>query len=110
MRRKTRINPRRLRPRRGDDVDRDLEYLAQVRKLPCLIQPCYSRKRDPHHAGEHAKGKKAPDITAIPLCRQHHDQWHLRRGFCEGWDNARRRQWQDEMIERTQRLLGRKAA
>jgi hypothetical protein len=110
LRRKTRINPRRLRPRR-ENADRDPAYLARVRKLPCLIRPC-QRRSQAHHAGEHPTlGQKAPDITAIPLCRQHHVfEWHAKHGFCEGWDEAQRRQWQDEMIDRTQRVLGRKAA
>jgi hypothetical protein len=31
---------------------------------------------DPSHHGRKAMGSKASDVRAIPLCREHHEEWH----------------------------------
>jgi hypothetical protein len=41
---------------------------------------------------------KAPDSTAIPLCGEHHKDWHGASGYFRGMTKVERRQWADERI------------
>jgi hypothetical protein len=54
---------------------KDAAYLAFVHTQPCTIQgigfPC-DGPIEAHHAGQRGLSQKAPDATAIPLCRGHH--------------------------------------
>ncbi len=75
LQRRTRLNPRRAKPRRSGRA-LDPGYLEFVRGLPCCAplnedDPCWG-PIDPHHAGPHPMGRKADDDTCIPLCRKHH--------------------------------------
>ena len=56
-------------------LDRDPDYLAFIRTLPCCVcgRPGPS---DPHHLGSGAVGAKASDYRTIPLCREHHNDAH----------------------------------
>lgn len=91
IQRRTPINPRRDRPRRGHVIDES--YLAWVRTRPCCARgmgdPCWGRI-DPHHAG--IWGATNDDRAAIPLCRRHHRaiEWRLRP--CD-WTRPYRRSW-----------------
>jgi hypothetical protein len=67
--------------------ERDEDYLAYIREHDCLLSGkqdivCNNLLMpiDPHHvtAKGHGKtGSKADDKRAIPLCRFHHDLYHL---------------------------------
>ena len=46
------------------------EYLAWVRKNPCLI--CLTPLVDAHHV----KHSRKNDFYTVPLCRQQHSQYH----------------------------------
>lgn len=58
----------------GPPLVRCSEYLAFVRRHPCII--CYRDGAQAHHWGPHGLGKKAPDWLAIPLCAECHRAWH----------------------------------
>jgi hypothetical protein len=50
---------------------RDRQYLAFIRRLPCLV--CATRRRvEAAHFGPHGIAQKASDYSAIPLCHNHH--------------------------------------
>ena len=59
-------------------MDRDKNYLAWIRRLPCLIcgNPLHTA---PHHIPErhHASlALKTSDYRTIPLCTTHHCEYH----------------------------------
>ena len=53
------------------------EHLEWLRTLPCAIPGCHHTPSQPHHltcAPEpKARGMKAGDVWAVPLCWRHHD-------------------------------------
>jgi len=60
-------------------TSRDAQYLSWIRTLPC----CMCGKNSPseaHHSKTGGTGIKASDYTAIPLCREHHQEWHDKWG------------------------------
>lgn len=82
-------------------VGSDPAYLAWVRGLPCLVAgndtPCNGWPCHSHHAG-----KKTHDRTAIPLCFNHHNEWHSGVGCFDvrrGWNKTARRAWADVAIK-----------
>ena len=85
---------------RPNPAGHDPAHLACIRRLPCCV--CGTRRRvDPHHStAGRAFSRKASDHATMPLCRRHHDEFHGARGHFEGWDRAKRRQWQREMVAR----------
>lgn len=116
LERKTRLRARRPTPRRSARVH-DLAYLARVRQLPC--HACgRSAPSEADHQGPRPFGRKADDVTAVPMCRE----CHQRRtdGFlpscpwsgvhaCNSWSRAGKdeiRVWCDVAVEATQRELG----
>jgi hypothetical protein len=40
----------------------------------------------------------------MPLCFKHHNNLHELRGYFAGWDKVALRVWQNEQVERLQRL------
>lgn len=58
-------------------LTRDPKYLEHVRERPCCICGA-SPPSDPHHFGPRGMGQKADDRRTVPLCREHHDEWHTR--------------------------------
>ncbi len=57
----------------------ELEYMGSVTKLPCVCcdRPCEElhHPRDLHLGC--GIGRKAPHDTVIPLCKFHHDEFHV---------------------------------
>ncbi len=54
------------------------EYIKYIKSQGCLI--CGSTPVDPHHLEARGMGKyKAgiKDFSCIPLCREHHSEWHF---------------------------------
>jgi hypothetical protein len=74
----------------------DPTHLEHIRSLPCCAPDapagCHGRT-EAHHAGQRAMGQRAHDHTAVPLCRQHHQDWHAGAGPFRGWDQMLRRKW-----------------
>lgn len=79
-------------------------YLKLVRQLPCCV--CGARQDVvAHHATGGGMGTKKLDSETFPLCQEHHRNFHDLAGRFRGWDKARLRGWQDDMVDQTQRLL-----
>lgn len=50
--------------------ERDANYLKFIRNLPCLV--CGVQASHAHHASFRGLGEKGSDLSAIPLCHDHH--------------------------------------
>lgn len=96
--RRTRMS-RKAKPNRYNTRERDYDYMAFVRELPCCRCHSLTRKAEAHHSGDRAYGRIAPDRTVIPLCRSCHQGISKLNEFP---DKAARREWVDEMIAQTQ--------
>lgn len=84
----------------------DPEYAAAVRRMSCVLAPdkdrCFGAV-EAHHAGQrHGMGTKADDDTCVPLCRQHHADWHRAVGYFKDWRRDQRREWARWAIAKTQ--------
>lgn len=58
-------------------------YLDMIRQLPCCVPGCRRYPSEPHHvrtAANSGTGMKPPDTETVPLCRVHHDEYHLQGG------------------------------
>ena len=53
---------------------RDEDFLNYIRDQPCAV--CMETPSDPHHLDSGVMGSKGDDWTAVPLCRQHHREYH----------------------------------
>lgn len=47
-------------------------YLDFIRGQPCCV--CFMRPVEAHHID--TRGAGGSDLTAVPLCRRHHVEWH----------------------------------
>lgn len=92
---RTRINPRREKPRRTLKV-RDQAHKDKIKLLPCCAPGapagCWG-PIDPSHTGARGLGQKADDTSCVPHCRGHHDQWENHHGVFAGWTREQRREW-----------------
>lgn len=83
-------------------------YLANVRRLPCVLaatRACSGRVHA-HHAGPRpGMGRKAADDTAIPLCAQHHQEWHNAGGFFGMLTKVVKARWVEDAIAATRARL-----
>lgn len=61
-------------------ADSDPAYLRWIRAQPCSVPNCKARHVQAHHAGAHGLGQLAHDRTAIPLCDNHHWEFHNQLG------------------------------
>lgn len=67
-------NGRKFGPNRSEN------YLDWIRKRPC----CVCSKNAPSEASHHGRrgmGQKASDFSCVPLCTDHHRDWHTYRHF-----------------------------
>lgn len=65
-----------------------------------------SGRIDPHHAGRRpGMGLKAPDDTAIPLCRWHHRALERLFGPFHGWERDQLWTWREERIAETRAVV-----
>jgi len=74
---------------------RNRAYLDWVKTLPCCH--CLLPADDPHHIktkGVGGEALSAPDFTAMPLCREHHNMVHAAP---DDWPQAR---WMIETLNR----------
>lgn len=85
-------------PRRGRVIDK--AHLRFVESLRCCAPDCRTCPAGvAHHATTgHGKGQKADDTRSMPLCNEHHDDFHRNRGPFRDWPKARRAEWQEEQI------------
>lgn len=63
-----------------------VEYRRWIAALGCCVESCpwAFRKADPCHTGAHAYGRKASDLSCVPFCRHHHNEYDANpRAFCE---------------------------
>lgn len=53
---------------------RSEKYMKFVRDLPCVV--CGTMPCDPHHTTKAGMSIKATDLSCIPVCRIHHDEFN----------------------------------
>lgn len=99
---RTRMKVRRRRVKPGDDAP----YKAWIKTQACVVCGRRGRGVDGHHLingkGEARKGmgQTLPDKFLIPMCRKEHNQFHDRVGFCKGWTDTERLDFQEQEVER----------
>lgn len=72
-----------------------------VKRQPCLMRGIWGRCSGPveaDHSGPRGVGRKAHDITCIPLCQRHHQASR----FPRSWTQAQRRAWLHAAVVYTQ--------
>jgi hypothetical protein len=69
-----------------ENILRDEEYLAWIRKQKCYVENGHCSGRiEAHHTRTYARGVKGSDYETLPFCDGlHHPQWHSLgiRAFC----------------------------
>lgn len=87
------------RPRRKRATD-DPARLSWTRRQLCCAPVLCNDAAEAHHPRQHAAGlaSRAPDDTAIPLCRRHHGELHGLSGVFRDWDRARLQAWERERV------------
>lgn len=91
----------------------DPAYTAWVRRLTCAAagDDCAGAVQA-HHAGERAGGdgaRRAHDHTCVPLCVQHHTEWHACSGVFR-LPREERKAWAVTAIADTRSAYGRPKA
>lgn len=101
------------------DEYRHKSYRAWLLTQPCCCQPCTRSVIVHHHTageteqhgksrgGKRGKSQRASDADGMPLCNHHHADLHDRlglSGFFADFDKHSRRAWQDQQVDRLQRL------
>lgn len=85
---------------------RNLPYMAWIRAQACAARwmgGCRGRI-EADHAGERPVGRKADDLTCIPLCHTHHVQRGSFSGPFRSWNRAGMREWLDAGVLHYQRM------
>ena len=89
------------RPRRLDTAQSNPAFLQWLHGEPCCaadLGPCMG-PIEAHHAGpKPGIALKAPDATAVPICRGHHKAVTERRGSFAGKTREEMRELQDDWI------------
>ena len=113
--RRTRVNQKRAKPRRGPP--RDPAYRVAVRGLAKCCAPSLLTGTgtawycegpfEASHTGEDKGGSmKASDYSCVCKCRKHHRHWDGRSGVFAGWSRERRQEWAAAVVAETQARLG----
>lgn len=82
------------------------KYKAWIRLQPCVVGGELCGPADPHHVidghggARKGMGQTAPDRFLLSMCRAHHNQFHAGTGFCKGWSDGKRREFQMQEVER----------
>lgn len=85
-------------------------FVSAVHYLNCCGTGEHYGRIEAHHAGRRpGLGRRAHDETCIPLCTQHHRQWHDGSGPFRGWTREQRATWSDARIAETRTLVARYA-
>lgn len=84
---------RRRSPRAKAGSDR--EYLAFIRRLPCVVTGQVPAEASHLRSLKHGSGLglKSPDRTAIPMSREVHRQYETRSGIFRNWTQEQREEW-----------------
>ncbi len=81
---------------------RDPRHLAHIRTQSCcagmLLTPCYGPVEAHHRTGA-GLALKADDHEVMPLCLQHHREFHGACGAFRDWTKAQRKEWQENMVQ-----------
>lgn len=87
---------------------RDLEYMAWVRRQPCIVRslppdparltPCSGRV-EADHLGQRGLGQKADDRTCAPMCSQHHRERTDHSGAFRDLTQLEQRAWRVRALE-----------
>ena len=92
-------------PKRLSRPGSDPVYLEEVRKLPCRVRRPWgvsgSAQACSGDVVAHHAGPKSNDSTAVPLCWEHHQQWHDGTGVFDDWRKPERREWAATAIAET---------
>ncbi len=101
------------------DEYRHRDYRSWMLSQPCCCQPCTRKVLIHHHTsgetephrksrgGRRGRGQRASDTNGMPLCPHHHSDLHDRTGlsgFFADFDKKSLRIWQDDQVERLQRM------
>jgi hypothetical protein len=70
--RKPPVKAKRATPRRGPERDKD--YKAWIRTLPCCACGAEERSEAAHTGSDGGMAQKASDLSCVPLCRDCHTQ------------------------------------
>lgn len=101
-----RRNPIRQRsPKRRGTSPEDRERLAWLHEQRCCApghEDCRQRVIVHHDTHDRGLGQKSLHARGMPLCWRAHRDFHDSAGPFRGWTRERRREWQDEMVERFQ--------
>ena len=66
-----------MKPQPKEVAERSEEYKAWIRTLPCIR--CNRPTSEAHHqnaAGQSTTGSKCSDYRCVPLCVEHHAEYH----------------------------------
>jgi len=98
----------------GEASQRD--YRAWLLRQPCACQPCVApvvihhstvgetEQHSKSLGGRRGKGQRASDAEGISVCHRHHANFHELRGYFAGWEKQQLRDWQNQQVDRLQRL------
>lgn len=69
--------------------------------MPCCVTatPCLGPVQAHHATYGRGRGQKVDDSLVFPLCLGHHRAFHDASGLFKSWTKARRREWQEAMVE-----------
>ena len=102
-RRKRKGGPRRS-ERRYDEA-----FIRFVWTLPCVIagergHRCWYPlgRSEADHQGKRPRGRKADDVTAVPMCTRAHEERSSLSGYFRSFTKERMRAWTEERIAETQ--------
>lgn len=107
MKRTTRLRRKKATPRRSERA-RDVDYMLDVKRLRCCARTMGAWAGlcegpiEADHAGIRPLGRKADDVTCIPLCTRHHRERTDHAGVFRHWSSGQMRTWLDERIKDTQ--------
>lgn len=59
-----------------EKIPRDAKYRAFIREQPCCVRICNFQTSECHHATTGGKSIKGSDYESIPLCTEHHGEYH----------------------------------
>lgn len=85
----------------------DPSYVAAIHRLPCCATGDHDGPIEAHHAGRRGMSQRAHDDTCVPLCRQHHRDYHAAAGPFRRLNREERRAWAIARIDETRALVQR---
>jgi len=106
LRRRARVRTRR--PSSYRRRERDFEFMAWVRRQPCIVRtlppdpnrltPCGGRV-EADHFGSRGLSRKGHDRTCVPMCTQHHRERSDHHGAFFKLNQLQLREWRGRALE-----------